>query len=459
MEIMNVAWIALSLAALMYLAYSGASVILIAALLAMLTATVASDINPLFALTEHYMPAVVSFIKTFFPLFLAGSVFGRVMGVSGAANVVADSIAAVIGQKRAMLIVVAATAILTYGGVSLFVVVFAVYPIAVELFRNVNIPKRLIAPSIALGGFTFTMTALPGSPQAINAIPIKYLGTTIYAAPLLGLLATLIIFSLGLLFLRQRAAAGAAEGYGQHQDNLPVLGDDTVLPGKLASFVPLLIVFVGNYLLGWMFEQSAVRAYFVAQGMPAASPVNNIWPIIGSLIVATVVALLLYRRSIDNFTKTLNEGAMGSLLPIFNTASENGYGGVMKMMPGFLTLKAFLVTLPFSPLFLVAISTTVLAGIVGSSSAGTALALETFGDVFKGLMATHGIPAEVMHRVILLSAGSLDTLPHCGAVITLLTVTKLTHKECYRDIAVVTMAVPAVAVLAVIAFYSITGLY
>jgi H+/gluconate symporter-like permease len=461
MDIVNIGWIAASLVALMWMAYRGASVVLIAAVLAMVTATLASDINPLVALTEHYMPAVVSFIKTFFPLFLAGAVFGRVMGVSSAANVVADSIASLIGKKQAILIVVMATAILTYGGVSLFVVVFAVYPIAVELFRTGNIPKRLIAPAIALGGFTFTMTALPGSPQAINAIPIKYLGTTIYAAPILGLLAAALILGLGMLYLGRIAGAARSqsEGYGQHDDNLPVVDGNSKLPGKFASFLPLLIVFIGNYLFTWMFQLDSVKAYFATQGMPATSPVNNIWPIITSITLATVVALILYRKHIDNMTKTLNEGATGSLLPIFNTASENGYGGVMKVMPGFTALKGLLLLLPFSPLFQVAIATTVLAGIVGSSSAGTALALETFGDVFAGMMQTHNIPAEVMHRVILLSAGSLDTLPHCGAIITLLSVTKLTHKECYKDIAVLTMGIPAITVITVIGFYSLTGIY
>lgn len=461
MELINVGWIVLSLAALMFLAYRGSSVILVAAVLAMLTATVASDINPLYALTEHYMPAVVSFIKSFFPIFLVGSIFGRIMGVSNAAKVVADSVAAIIGGRQSIFIVVAATAILTYGGVSLFVVVFAVYPIAVELFRKMDIPKRFIAPAIALGGFTFTMTAMPGTPQAINAIPIKYLGTTIYAAPILGLIATVVILGFGMALLMHGAkkARNNQEGYGIHDDNLQKSNDQVNLPGKFASFLPLFIVFIGNYGFTQMFKLESVRAYFVEQGMSAANPVNNIWPVVTSIALATVVAIVLYRKNIINMGKALNDGAMGSLLPIFNTASENGYGGVIKLIPGFAALKGFLLLLPFAPLFKIAIATTVLAGIVGSSSAGTALAFETFGDVFQTMMATHNLPAEVLHRVILLAAGSLDTLPHCGAVITLLTVTGLTHRESYKDIALVTMAGPAIAVVVVILFYMVTGLY
>ncbi|WP_423363821.1 GntP family permease [Mycoplasma sp. P36-A1] len=465
MDILGVVIIVLSLLSLMYFAYKGMSVIMIAPVLAMITAFIATGTNPLYSLTEDFMPSLVSFVKSYFPLFLVGSIFGKIMGNSGAAKVVAMSLTKYIDDKKAILIVVLATAILTYGGVSLFVVVFAVYPIAVELFRKADIPKRLIAPTIALGGFTFTMTALPGTPQSINAIPTKYLGTTIYAAPILGIIAALVVFGLGMWYLTRRAkqAEAVSEGYGEHNDHIVLHEEDSKLPSVFMSFLPMILVFILNYFFTWWFFQPNMIEYFTGQypvDMDAAlKVVNPIWPITASISISTILGLIVYKKYISNVNQTLTEGTVGSLLPIFNTGSENGYGGVIKLMPGFATLKTLLIGLPILPLAQMALATTCLAAVVGSSSAGTALALETFGDEFLTLMNTYGIPAEVVHRVVLLAAGCLDSLPHCGAVITLLTVTHLTHKESYKDIAFNTIVAPIISVVVVIAFYYVTGLY
>ncbi len=463
---LGIALIVLSLASLMYCAYKGASVIVVAPLIAMATVIVGlifgGTLDPLYSLTEVYMPALVGFVKSYFPLFLVGSIFGKIMGDSGAAKVVAREIAKLIGEKKAILVVVLSTAILTYFGVSLFVVVFAVYPIAVELFRKGNIPKRLIAPAIALGGFTFTMTAMPGSPQSINSIPTTYLGTDIYAAPILGIIASAIMFGLGMYFLEKnaKAAATAGEGYGNHEDGITVSSDDESLPSAIASFIPLLIVCIGNFFFVWLFKQENIIAYYAKQYTEeVANPVNSTWAIVITISIASVVALILYRKNITKFNKTITDGAVGSLLPIFNTGSENGYGGVIKLMPGFASLQTVLLAIPVFPLLKIAIATTCLAAVVGSSSAGTALALSTFSEQFLEMMTQYNIPAPVVHRVVLVAAGCLDSLPHCGAVITLLSVTRLTHKECYKDIAVQTILIPFISLFAIIAFYYATGLY
>ncbi len=456
----------LSLATLMYSAYKGASVIVVAPIIAMATVIVGllfgNTLDPLYALTEVYMPALTSFIKSYFPLFLVGSIFGKIMGDSGAAKVVAVSIAKLIGEKRAILVVVLATSILTYFGVSLFVVVFAVYPIAVELFRKADVPKRLIAPAIALGGFTYTMTAMPGTPQSINAIPTTYLGTDIYAAPILGIIATGVMFGLGMFYLNDRAkkAATANEGYGIHDDKIVAKDENEQLPSVIASFIPLLIVMIGNFYFTWLFKQDGIKAYYMKQyAEEVPNPINTTWAIVITITIASVVGIILYRKNLKNFNKTITDGGVGALLPIFNTGSENGYGGVIKLMPGFVALQSVLLSIPVFPLLKIAIATTALAAVVGSSSAGTALALSTFSEQFLAMMTEYNIPAPVVHRVVLLAAGCLDSLPHCGAIITLLTCTGLTHKESYKDIAVETIIIPFISLFTVIAFYYITGLY
>ena len=214
--------IVLSLALLMYLAYRGYTVLLLAPIMAALAVILSGDVTQMLPIyTETFMRALGNYMLAFFPIFLLGALFGQLMADSGAATAIAQWIERTLGSKHAILTVVLACGILTYGGVSLFVVAFAIYPIARSLFRDADIPKRLVAPAIALGSFTFTMTALPGTPAIQNAIPIPYFGTNTFAAPGLGLIGGAIMFTLGILWLRSRekAARVRGEGYGNHDDS------------------------------------------------------------------------------------------------------------------------------------------------------------------------------------------------------------------------------------------------
>jgi H+/gluconate symporter-like permease len=201
----------------MFVAYRGYSVILFAPIAAM-GAVLFIDPNlvaPMF--TGLFMDKMVGFVKNFFPVFLLGAVFGKVIEMSGFSKSIVASVIKMIGSERAMLSIVIVCALLTYGGVSLFVVVFAVYPFAAEMFRQGNIPKRLIPGTIALGAFTFTMDSLPGTPQIQNIIPTTFFKTDIYAAPWLGIIGAVFIFIVGMAYLEsaRRRAAKSGEGYGE----------------------------------------------------------------------------------------------------------------------------------------------------------------------------------------------------------------------------------------------------
>lgn len=444
--------IILTLLALMYFAYRGVTVLILAPILAMLAALLSGEIPALHALSSIFMPAAASYISKYFPVFLAGAVFGKLMGVTGAATAIAHFISDKFGKKRAITAIVVATAFLTYGGVSLFVVVFAMYPIGAMLLKEANIPKRLLPAAIALGAFTFTMTALPGSPQYINTMPTVYFDTDIYAAPVLGILGGSIMFFGGVWFLNKRAAkaASAGEGYGDHQnEGLQELGGE--IPKFALAISPILLVFVLNLLLTRVyFKMPSVMARYEAIG----ASVNGTWPVVIGLSVSVVFILITMRKYLVNTNKVVFDGAVGALLPIFNTASEVGYGGVIKSLAAFTTVKLGIVALAIPSIFKVAISTTLLAGIVGSSSGGTAIALEVLSQDFLNM----GIHPEALHRIMIMAAGGLDSLPHCGAVITLLSVTKLDHKQSYFDIAAMTVAAPIIAVTIVSVFYLITGI-
>src|SRR5499427_3248993 len=208
---------------LMFVAYRGYSVIMfapVAALLAVLF-TDPSLVLPMFS--GVFMDKMVGFVKLYFPVFMLGAIFGKVIELSGFSKAIVSSVIRFVGQKRAMLSIVLVCAILTYGGVSLFVVVFAVYPFAAEMFRQGNIPKRLIPGTIALGAFTFTMDSLPGTPQIQNIIPTTFFRTDTWAAPWLGTIGAVFILVLGLTYLewRRRQAAAAGEGYGEGHINQP----------------------------------------------------------------------------------------------------------------------------------------------------------------------------------------------------------------------------------------------
>ncbi len=445
--------IILTLVALMYFAYRGVTVLVLAPLLAMAAVLVSGEFPSLHALSNVFMPAAAGYIGRFFPVFLAGAIFGKLMGVTGAATAIANVVANTFGEKRAITAVVIATSLLTYGGVSLFVVVFAMYPIGATLLRRANVPKRLLPAAIALGAFTFTMTALPGSPQFINTMPTVFFGTDIYAAPILGIIASAIMLFGGIYYLNRRAdkLMAKGEGYGDHpKENINQLNENIPSPG--IAITPIIIVFIANYILtNWYFKSPSVIASYEAVG----GGVNGTWPVIIGLTIAVVFILITMRKFIPEVNKTVFDGSVGSLLPIFNTAAQVGYGGVIRALSAFTTVKMGIVAMAIPSVFKVGISTTLLAGIVGSASGGTAIALEVLSEEFLAM----GIAHEAIHRIMIVASGGLDSLPHCGAIITLLAVTQLTHKESYKDIAFNTILLPLLAAFVISVFYLITGIY
>lgn len=445
---MAVFGILLALGLLIFMAYKGYSVILFAPVFAILAA-VFSGLSIMPTYTEIFLPNAANYFKVYFPFFLLGAVFGKAMEESGAAASIAKAIVDKLGTRQAMISVVLACAILTYGGVSLFVVAFAVYPFAANIFRVANIPKRLIPATIALGAFTFTMDALPGTPQIQNSIPMKYFNTDLYAAPVFGTLGAILIFALGILYLeRCRAkAAAAGEGYGNHTKEEPEKIDDSKLPNPWVSCIPLITVLAVTLIL-----QKLVFPHWDIMSWVTQPPYNiaesgvvgtmNNWALIIGLVAGIIMTLVLNPRTVKgNVAKILNTGAIGSLLAVMNTSSEVGFGNVIKSLPGFETIAHGLMSIGQggSPLLSEAVSVNVLAGVTGSASGGMSIALEAFGDRYIEWAAQTGISPELLHRVASMASGGMDTLPHNGAVITLLAICGLTHKQSYKNIFVITV--------------------
>lgn len=418
--------ILLGLICLAFLTYKGMSILWVAPVSALVVAAF-GGMNLLDAFTGDFMKAFGGYATSWFPMFMLGAIFGKVMEVTGAAESIAHFLAKKIGYKRAIIAVVVICGVLTYGGVSLFVVVFVMYPMGLALFREANLPRKMLPGSIALGAFAFTMTAFPGTPQLTNVIPATYFGTGPMSAPVIGIICGILMFILGILWLQYRTkklqAAGEVFDEPEGETTAGVSNPEDLPKWYLAIIPPLLIIILFN----------AVKLNIVV-----------------ALLVGVLAGIIIFIRRLKTFgnvIKTLNDGASGSMLAILNTAAGVGFGGVIKAVPGFEQLKTLVTGIDASPLISEAIAINVLAGATGSSSGGVSIVLEALGPQFIELAKQSGIALEVFSRVASISAGGLDTLPQCGAVLTVLAVTKLTHKDSYIDIFMCCTVIPISATI------------
>ncbi|MCE8001686.1 MULTISPECIES: GntP family permease [Halomonadaceae] len=473
--------IVVALVLLMYLAYRGLSLLILAPALAALVALVSVDTPLLASYTQVFMGSAGNFIVSFFPLFLLGAIFGKLMEDSGSAEVLAGAIVERLGESRAILAVVISCAVMTYGGVSLFVVAFAVFPIAAALFRKADLPKRLIPGTIALGAFTFTMTALPGTPAIQNAIPMPFFGTSPFAAPGLGIMTGLIMLGLGQAWLtyRARQARAAGEGYGEH-DSEPTPHDHlreraagegfdlaevqpqprSGLPSLPLALLPIVLVIALNLLFTTVVIPAMDTGYLAdpVYGATSIESVRGVWSVIAALVFSILVLIALNWSRLQQLTASLDSGANASLLPIFNTASLVGFGSVIASLAAFDAISAWVTTAGGdNPLISLAIAVNLLAGMTGSASGGMSIALSTLGDTYLAMGQAAGISPDLLHRVTAVATGGLDALPHNGAVITLLSICGLTHRQAYLDIAAVAVVGPIISLILLILVGSLVG--
>ena len=480
---MGLLGIFLGLGVLVGLSFRSWSVLVLAPLAAMVAALFAGD--PLLAhWTQTFMAAAAGFVAQFFPLFLLGAIFGKLMDDSGSVNTIARFMTEKLGAKRAILAVVLAGAIVTYGGVSLFVALFVIVPMAQGLFRTANIPNRLTPAAVALGTMTFTMSAMPGTPAVQNAIPMPFFGTTPFAAPGLGIIASFIMFGFGLWWLMraERKARLAGEGYGEGDSMVESSCDNPVVrerattssafdpaeikhghhspeePGVLVATLPLIIVVLVNLTMS-MLVIPRLDTSFLAEpqwgGITIAS-VSGIWSVIVALIVAILVLVALNRQRLSELRASVDAGANASVLPIISVASLVGFGAVVAALPAFAAVAEWVLSIGGSPLVSLAVSTNVLSALTGSASGGMTIALEALGPIYLQIAAEQGIDPALLHRIAVIGAGTLDSLPHNGAVITLLAVCGSTHRKSYFDIV---MCCVVSAMLALIAVIIIGGMF
>jgi len=457
----------LSLILLIFIAYRGLPVILFAPVCAIVAAVTASlPILPTY--TDLFLIKAAGYIKNVFPIFLLGAVFGKVMEESGAARSIANLIIDKLGEQRAPLAVILATGALVYGGVNVTVVTFAIYPFALTMFQRGGFPRRLIPGCIAAGSLGCVMTSIPGTPTIQNMLPTIYLKTTLYAAPVFGICGSVLMGGLSIAWLLYRIKkVKAAEGFGDPDERTSKFDESMALPNAYLALVPLVVMFILNIVLTKWYKtfDPSIMIMAATKGHSLASkgiPVTT-WALITSLIVAILLVIVIGRKQFHtrkNLASTLNAGTIGSLLAIMNISSEVGYGGVISSLPGFATIRDFLIehVSGGNPLFAVVIVISVLCGITGSASGGISIALESMGDMLSRMCLDMGISLELLHRVAAMASGGLDSLPHNGSVITLLAICGLTHRKSYPDIGMVTVVIPLVTTIVMVGIWVIFGI-
>ena len=445
----------LSLALIIFLAYKGYSTIITAPIVALLTVLLIggdSNTHLMVHYTEVYMGGFAGFVKNYFPIFLTGAIFAKLMEEALYAKSIANFITKNLGKDKTILAVVLAGAILTYGGVSLFTVAFVLYPIANVLFKESNIPKRLIPGTIALGAFTFTMTALPGTPEIQNVIPMRYFGTDTFAAPLIGVVASILMLLLGLTWLtyRVRKAHSNSEGYGNYNIE-DKSSENKNIPKILLAVTPILIIFISNLFFSKVFYKLVDGSYLSKYNL-VLDNVSGTWSVIISIVIAILFIILINFKKISNLNQVLNQGIYNSFLPLLSSSAIVGYGSVIKSLPVFITLQSVILNLSSNPIISEALSVNIICGITASASGGLTITLDALAPTFISMSQSLNISPEIMHRIASLASGGLDTLPHNGAVITTLAICGLTHKDSYKDIFVTSVIIPIfVTALVVIA--------
>lgn len=430
----------LGLALLMYLAFKGYSIIWVAPVAAAVVA-LTGGLDIISTYMGPYMVGLVGFVKSWFPAFLLSAIFGNMMETTGAAKTIAVYLTHKLGAKLAIAAIVLSCAVLTLGGVSLFVVVFAIYPLALAMFKEANISRKLIPGAIALGAFTFTMTAVPGTPQIQNLIPMTYFGTTAMAGPIMGLTATFILFFGGVYYLNWKRSKLEAKGEFYTEPDAAHAAkakEHEDLPNILVALLPLVtVVSILNalpYFITFTEEQKAA-------GRSASEF------IVYALLAGIALIFVLNFKKREHLMKSLAVGSQGALGAIMNTSAAVGFGTVVRAVPGFADLTNILLSIPGNPLISLAVAVNLLAGATGSASGGMGIALAALGSKYMELAKTTGIDPQAFHRIASLSSGGLDTLPHNGAVLTLLNNTGMTHKDSYIDIMVVSLVLPIIATI------------
>lgn len=401
----------LAFALLVILMYKKVPIIVAAPVCAIVMA-ITSGLAVMPALTGDYMDAMVGFIKSYFILFLICAIFGRIMDVSGAAYSIGKWLGIRLGAKYALWGVSIAALVLTYGGVSCFVLVFAIYPIALVLFKEADISRKLI-PGTIIAGMSTAPNILWGSPGLCNVIPSSYLGTTVKAAPLVSVICSIFFYLSAMAYLIHENKKMQKRGERFiPTDKIEKLLEDNAAKKAINPIVALIPIVV---------------IIFTLNGLNL--DVNI------AMLCGVITGYILFWGNITDKMDTLIVGSQNAIGSIMNTSTAVGIGGVAKITSAFNMLLQWVSGLGGSPLVSWAAAVTLIAGACGSGSGGVALACSTLADKYLAM----GVNPEILHRIASCACIVLDSLPWNGVMITVMQACDLTHKEAYKHLFMITV--------------------
>lgn len=414
MDIIQVIGILLGIIVVIYGAMKGFSILIVAPIAAIIV-IITNQLDffaSLIGKENSYMTGLTDFIINFFVVFLLGAILAKYIDKSGAAQSIAQKILEKTGTKNPFSVLVALlliTAILTYGGVSLFVVIFVLIPLAKPLFKQLNIAWNLVTIPIQLGLGTFTMTMLPATPSIQNVVPTAYLGTTLTAAPLLGIIGAVVAAAFGLWYMKFTLNKSIANGETFADFNVKESDEELKkdIPSFFLSIIPILLL-IGIIIVGSVLK------------------VPNI--IVIGLAVAVIVSAIVFKKYIPSQKAVINEGASGSIMPVFFTSSAVAFGVVITFAPGFKYISDFILNIPGNPLISLSVASALFGGITGSASGALGIVMQAFGQNYLDM----GLNPEVIHRVSAVASSVITLMPHNGAVLTFLALTGLTHKNGFK---------------------------
>jgi H+/gluconate symporter-like permease len=441
-----------SVVLLIWLALRGVEIVF-AAVLCSLLVIITNGLPIAQGITEFYSfgpLGAFTFAGKFFLLFIAGAMFGRIMGDSHAAASIALALVGRLGAHRALWITTLASAVLTYGGVVAFVVIFAMYPLGLRLLKEADIPKRLFCAALALGAGTFTLSALPGTPSVQNVISAVALDTDLFAGGWLGIIGGLIMFFGGMWYLERQRVLAAQNGEhfvpGPRDQIAQTDSDDSEHPPWLLAILPLALVLL-TIILPRLITQLLDEATLASAAWPfqllrfaVSQPV--VWPSM-ALLLGTLLAVVLFRPVRRHALLVMGQGVNDAIFPLINTAAVIGFGGVVTQTAGFESFTRLMLESGLPPLWSIFTSVSLVSAITGSASGGLQIFMQTMAPSYLEM----GISSGTVHRIATMASGGFDSLPHCGGIVAMLTITGLTHKEAYRDIGMITVVIPVLATL------------
>ena len=427
MQMLSVIGLIIAMFLLVFLAMKGIHVLAIGLICSVILAAT-SGMNVWTVLTENYMPGFSSFITSNFLVFLAGALFGKFMNDSHAADAIANWIVKKLGASKAVLAIVLSCFVLCYGGVSVFVVGFTIFPIAISLFKEADLPRNMLPGTIGFGSITFAMTC-PGTPQIQNIIPSQTLGTTTMSGAVVGIIAGIFMFIVGYIWLNSMIKKEVAKGghfVAKEGEQTVQLSEDE-MPSVALSFVPLIVTIV----LMNAFKVPAAIAIFI------------------SIVIGVVLLNKTYKPTM--IAATFAGGATSAISAIANTSAVVGFGSVVKAIPLFQSILGVMLNIPGPALLGAAIAVTVICGLTGSASGGLGIAIPLVGPTYVEM----GVAPAALHRVASIASGALDSVPHNGYIVTLLNLCGETHKDAYMPLFWLTVVLPFMAFVFAVVFFQL----